>query len=342
MTRTTNFASISTATVSNGIVGQNTLEFRATLSNSKIDNKVQFVYHGGRITLGKNGLFGEFRPMPIVMGADRQPKINDAGNVLHSTTWIANVVEKGNDLSEQDKALLAIAIANPTIAAIMPAHIQEAMAIGTGLVHEQIDWATLLQEIVDIENVKFTFSIPSEFTNVVEQIKDLVTTKEKGQNYSIVIRFDAGNIRADGELKEEYNSDVLRKDLKITPTYIGFIDGCTSTETNNSKLIAPIVISNAISKAKVVAQDKVVSPYLDQAFLQAQSAKVKERLATIGTGKKSHQPIVAAIYDSSTKEEFNENVEVLNALAERCTNNIVTTSYVENIVTKAIAELVFD
>ena len=342
-------AAASLMLVDDGINSSNTLEFRATLAPAGATNKagnassVQFVYHGGRITLGKHGLFGEFRPMPYQYESKdgvRTIKTNADGTAVTSRTWCQHVTKSSFNLTAQEQSIIALIQSKPENAALLSGMLslnaQKALSEG-GLQYEEFDWETFLEASDLIQNTKFTFSIPSRFDSVIEQIKDVISSKEKGENYSLVIRFDANHLIGNKDLAKEYNSEEDRKDVGIIITYIGIIGGVTKTDTNLSKVINPIIVTSALDKAKAAAKNKEANPYLDQSFLAEQAKRVRERLNSLGRGKKAHQPIVASIYEAAAvgnTVKLEEDLALLKAVEIRGENPAVNIGYTANIERK--------
>ncbi len=327
-----------------GINSNSTLEFRATLAANNNGNQVQFYFHGGRITLGKFGYFGEFRPLPYqyeVKQGVKTLKVDDNNQPIVGNTWCQHVSLQKFELSAQESAMVAAIKAKPeTKAVFLPMLSQEAIASleNNGVCYEEFDWTELLMSLFGHTSVKFNFTVPQQFVSLIEDIKETVKSKEQGQNYSLVLRFDLEDLRAQGELKSEHNSELLRKDVTIIPSYIGIIEGVTKVQMQKTGLINPENIAGALAKAKLAKANKVANPYLTTEYLASQAAKVQERLAYIGTGKKAHQPIVASIYEAAKVGDtvkVQEEIQLLTAIAERGANRQVDAAYVAIVQAKA-------
>lgn len=302
-------------------VGKRYVEVRFTCKKANGGNKVAFYFHGGRMIENEGRFFASFRPLPWAKDRQGEFKLNADGSHQRNPVWAKLVSSAAQSLSPQDQILVAAAKSNPGLVAMLPAHIQEAVK-APEVLYQDFDletWVALISQ--NMENVTFSFNVPSIFQSQVETLKNLVLSEES--TYSLVMRFDLDEpIYGLSDLTEVYESEELQKNFPLKPTYVGFIQELTRQDAPKSAFINPALVNTAMDKAIAVADQKKES-WLDSSFLSAQSAVMAERLAKIGTGKKAHHSILNDLNSAAEKGNevaFKDAADLLTAVAERGQN----------------------
>lgn len=302
-------------------VGKRYVEFRFTCKKADRGNKVAFYFHGGRMVENEGRFFASFRPLPWAKNRQGEFKLNADGSHQRNPVWAKLVFSATQNLSPEDQFAVATAKANPSLVALLPAHIQEAVK-APDVLYQDFDletWVNLISH--EMENVSFSFNVPSQFQSTVETLKNLILSEES--IYSMVMRFDLDEpIYGLSDLTEVYESEELQKNFPLKATYVGFIQEVTKSDAPKSAFINPALTNAAMDKALAVANQKKES-WLDSSFLSAQSAVMAERLGKVGTGKKAHHSILADMNDAAeagNKEAFKDAADLLAAVAERGQN----------------------
>lgn len=340
--------------ITDGIQGTTTLELRATLKKAAGTNQRVFVFHGGHVTARKDGssCFGSFRPTPW-MKKNGEFVIED-GSHKKSTVWARNVWKETPDLDMDTAAIVGALQTNPQLVAVFP---QYAHLLKGGLKYGDNnplpDYLLSLFGTKEgyLPNIQFTFSIPSKFAEMVEEIRELLADKEPGENYSFVVRFDATKLNVASEIEEEYTEDAgWIKKVPIYPTYIGWIEG-TSNE-DSAKFIDPEQAATAFQQSCNTASTK--PKYKSVEDLKNESAAIAEKLKGVKKGKKGHESVLQQLFNAVDKvqnnrkgstawkegvREIQEAKELLQAIEDRGENSRVQPGYTEQVVNKALKEI---
>jgi hypothetical protein len=316
--------------------GKRYIEFRFTCKKATGGNKVAFYFHGGRMIENDGKFFASFRPLPWAKNRQGEFKLNADGSHQRNPVWAKVVSAPVSTLSAQEMVLVAAAKDNPTVLSLLPAHIQEAVK-SPEINYQDFDLQTWVETFSQgMDNVKFTFNVPSNFKPMMENLKNLIDSEENV--YSLVMRFDLDEpIYGLSELNEVYDSEELEKSFPLKPTYVGFIQEVTKSDLPKSAFINPALVNSAMDKAIAAATIKK-EEWLHSSYLSNQSAAMAERLERIGRGKKAHHPILEemnAAAEAGNTQVFAENAAVLLAVAERGENPHLPVEKAKDLIEKA-------
>lgn len=314
-----------------GIHNNYTVEIRGTLTKVKKANQDRFAFYNGKVAAryDGSGYFGIAIPFPSSIN-------EEGGRVYGDPMWIKHVSKPAEKEADPNLTLLAGMLA--TASAEQKAQLMQTPQFAglLDLLNPQLQYTDFCLETVlaklgiTHKQVKLSFTVPQKFNMVIDEIIELMKNKDKGTNYSFVIRFDLSQMNLAIAPKEQYESEgELYKQISIVPTYIGYVEGVTQTQT--VRHADPELVGAGLQAGIKVAEKK--PKYVSISDMRAESKAIA---ASIGTGKKGHHTVknqIFAAIEAGDEDLLQVLVEALKSVEG--TNPHVPVGYTDDLVQTA-------